>query len=62
MYSVSGVMVGAGIIPSSVTMIAPVVVPVCKTAATTIAGVATAITQVLSSCPQGKLNEYTVQH
>ena len=62
MYSVSGVMAGAGIILSSVTMIASVAVPICISAATTIAGVATAITKKLSSCSQGKLNEYSVKH
>ena len=61
-YSVSGVMAGTGIIISSVTMIAPVAVPIVISAVTTIAGVATAITKKLSSCSQGKLNEYTVKH
>jgi hypothetical protein len=60
-YSVSGVMAGAGIILSSVTMIASVAVPICISAATTIAGVATAITKKLS-CSQIKLNDYTVKH
>lgn len=61
-YSVSGVMAGAGIILSSVTMIAPIAVPIAISAATTIAGVANAITKKLSSCAQEKLNEYTVKH
>ena len=61
-YSVSGVMAGAGIILSSVTMIAPIAVPIAISAVTTLAGVATAITKKLSSCSQGKLNEYTVKH
>ena len=61
-YSVSGVMAGAGIILSSVTMIAPIAVPIAISAVTTIAGVATAITKKLSSCSQEKLNEYTIKH
>ncbi len=61
-YSVSGIMAGAGIILSSVTMIAPIAVPIAISAVTTIAGVATAITKKLSSCSQEKLNEYTVKH
>ena len=62
MYSVSGVMAGTGIILSSVTMIALVTVPICKSVVTTIAGVTTAITKQLSSCSQIKLNDYTVKH
>jgi hypothetical protein len=61
-YSVSGVMAGTGIILSSVTMIAPIAVPIAISAVTTIAGVANAITKKLSSCAQEKLNEYTVKH
>jgi hypothetical protein len=55
-------MAGAGIILSSVTMIAPIAVPIAISAVTTLAGVATAITKILSSCSQRKLNEYTVKH
>ena len=44
-YSMGGVMAGTGIILSSVTMIAPIVVPIAISAVTTIAGVATAITK-----------------
>ena len=58
----SGVMAGNGIILSSVTMIAPVAVPICILKVTTNAGVATAITKKLSSCSQIKLNDYTVKH
>jgi hypothetical protein len=61
-YSVSGVMAGAGIILSSVTMIAPIAVPIAISAVTTFAGVATAITKKLSSCSQEKLNEYTLKY
>jgi hypothetical protein len=61
-YSVSGVMAEAGIILSSVTMIAPIAVPIAISAITTIAGVATAITKKLSSCSEGKLNEYTTKY
>jgi hypothetical protein len=61
-YTVSGVMAGAGIILSSVTMIAPIAVPIAISTVTTFAGVATAITKKLSSCAQGKLNEYTIKH
>jgi len=55
-------MAGAGIILSSVTMIAPIAVPIAISTVTTFAGVATAITKKLSSCAQGKLNEYTIKH
>ena len=61
-YSVSGIMAGTGIILSSVTMIAPIAVPIAISALTTIAGVATAITKKLSSCSQRKLNEVTIKH
>ena len=61
-YSVSGVMAGTGIILSSVTMIAPIAVPIAISAVTTIAGVANAITKKLSSCSQEKLNDYTLKH
>jgi len=44
-YSVSGVMAGAGIILSSVAMIAPIAVPIAISVVTTIAGVATAFTK-----------------
>ena len=61
-YSVSGIMAGAGIILSSVIMIAPIAFPIDISAVTTIAGVATAITKKISSCSQEKLNDYTVKH
>ena len=61
-YSMSGIMAGAGVLLSSVTMIAPVAVPIAISAVTTIAGVATAITKKLSSCSQKKLSEYTIKH
>ena len=61
-YSVSGIMAGTGIILSSVTMIAPIAVPIAISAVTTIAGVANAITKKLSSCSQEKLNDYTLKH
>ena len=61
-YSVSGVMAGAGIVLSSVTMIAPIAIPIAISAATTVAGVATAITKKLSSCSQRKLYDYTMKH
>jgi hypothetical protein len=48
-------MAGAGIILSSVAMIAPIAVPIAISAVTTIAGVANAITKKLSSCAQEKL-------
>jgi len=43
-------------------MIAHIAVPIAISALTTIAGVASAITKKLSSCSQGKLNEYTRKH
>ena len=61
-YSVSGIMAGTGIILSSVTMIAPIAVPIAISAVTTIAGVASAITKKLSSCSQEKLSEYKVKY
>ena len=61
-YSVSGIMAGAGIILSSVTMIAPIAVPIAISAVTTFAGIATAITKKISSCSQEKLSEYKVKH
>ena len=44
-YPVSGIMAGAGIILSSVTMIAPIALPIAISTVTTIAGIATAITK-----------------
>ncbi len=61
-YSVSGIMAGAGIILSSVTMVAPIAVPIAISAVTTFAGIANAITKKISSCSQEKLNDYTVKH
>jgi hypothetical protein len=61
-YSVSGVMAGAGIVLSSVTMIAPIAIPIAISAATTVAGVATGITKKLSSCSQRKLCDYAMKH
>ena len=55
-------MAGAGIILSSVTMIAPFAVPICISAATTIAGVSTAITKKISSCSQRKLGDLLKYH
>ena len=45
-------MAGAGIILSSVTMIAPIAVTIAISAVTTIAGVTTAIAKKISSCSQ----------
>ena len=45
-YSTSGVITGAGIILSSVTMIAPIAVPICISAVTTISGVISIITKI----------------
>ena len=61
-YSVSGIVAGAGVILSTVTMMAPIAVPIAISAATTIAGVANAITKKISSCSQKKLSDYTVKH
>ena len=61
-YSVSGVMAGAGIVLSSVTMIAPIAVPIAISAVTTLAGIATAITRRLSSCLQRKLHKVFIGH
>jgi hypothetical protein len=61
-YSVSGIMAGAGIILSSVTMVAPIAVPIAISAVTTFAGIANAITKKISSCSQEKLNDYIVKH
>jgi hypothetical protein len=61
-YSVSGILAGAGIILSSVTMIAPIAVPIAISAVTTFAGIANAITKKISSCSQEKLSEYKVKH
>jgi hypothetical protein len=61
-YSVSGVMASAGVIMSTVTMMAPIAVPIAISAATTIAAVATAITKKLSSCFQKKLSDYTARY
>ena len=47
-----------GIILSSVTMIAPIAVPIAISAITALAGVTTAITKKVSSCSQSKLNSY----
>ena len=44
-YSVSGVLAGAGIILSSVTMTAPVVVPICISAVTVLTGIFTGVTK-----------------
>ena len=44
-YSASGVIAGAGIILSSVTMVAPIVVPICISAAATVTGIFTGITK-----------------
>ena len=44
-YSISGVLASAGIILSSVTMTAPIVVPIVISSIATIAGVATAVTK-----------------
>jgi len=57
-YSISGVLASAGIILSSVTMTAPVVVPVIISSLATLAGVATAVTKKISSCVQTKLADY----
>ena len=48
----------AGIILSSVTMIAPIAVPIAISAITTLAGITTAITNKISSCSQSKLRDY----
>ena len=61
-YSISGVMASAGVILSTVTMMAPIAVPIAISAATTIAGVATAITKKLSSCSQKKLSDVTARY
>ena len=52
----------AGIILSSVTMVAPIAVPITISAISTIAGVATAITKKISSCSQSKLREYIYKY
>ena len=57
-YSISGVLASAGIILSSVTMIAPVTVPIAISTITTLAGITTAITKKISSCSQSKLRDY----
>ena len=61
-YSVIGVLAGTGIILSSVTMMAPIVVPIVLSAATTIGGVITAITKKISSCSQTKLYMYSSKY
>ncbi len=61
-YSVSGLLAGAGIILSSVTMIAPIAVPIAISAITTVAGISTAITKKVSSCAQAKLTDYTTKY
>ena len=61
MYSVSSVLTGAGIILASVTMIAPVVVPICISAVATIGGISTGIAKKISSCSQSKLQNYLLQ-
>ncbi len=61
-YSVSGLLAGAGIILSSVTMIAPVAVPIVISAITTVACISTAITKKISSCSQAKLTDYLTKY
>ncbi len=61
-YSVSGLLAGAGFILSSVTVIAPIAVPIAISAITTVAGISTAITKKLSSCAQVKLSDYTTKY
>jgi hypothetical protein len=61
-YSISGVLASAGIILSSVTMIAPIAVPITISAISTIAGVACAITKKISSCSQSKLRDYIYKY
>ena len=61
-YSVSGMLASAGVVLSSVTMIAPIVVPIVLSAVTTIAGVITAITKKISSCSQTKLHTYSSKY
>ena len=61
MYSVSGVVMGAGVILSSVVMIAPIAVPICISAIATISGVVSIITKKVSSCSQRKLQDYMVK-
>jgi len=60
-YSISGVIAGAGIVLSSVTMTAPIAIPICISAVTTLAGIITGVTKKLSSCSQRKLQEYTIK-
>ena len=60
-YSVSGVLTGTGIILSSVTTVAPLVVPIVISAVATIGGVITAITKKISSCSQAKFYEYSLR-
>lgn len=59
-YSISGVMAGAGIILSSVIMICPIAVPIAISAVTTLGGIATAITKKISSCSQRKLHNVVI--
>ena len=54
-YSTSGLIVGGGVILSSVTMIAPIVVPIVISSITTLGGVAVAISKKLSSCSEENL-------
>jgi len=61
-YSLSGVLASAGIILSSVTMIAPVAVPIAISTITTLAGITTAITKKISSCSQSKLRDYIYKY
>ena len=61
-YSVPRLLAGAGIILSSVTMIAPIAVPIALSAITTLAGVTTAVTAKISSCSQTKLREYSSRY
>ena len=61
MYSVSGVLAGTGIILSSVTMTAPIVVPVVISAVAEIGRVITAITKKIS-CSTTKLHEYSSKY
>ncbi len=61
-YSVSGLLAGAGIILSSVTMIAPIAVPIAISALSTVIGISTAITKKISSCSQTKLTDYLTKY
>ena len=60
-YAVSAVVAGAVLVLSAVTMTSPVVITICVSASTTIAGVFNIIANKISTCTNEKLSDYAVK-